>query len=294
VISYFFTFTNSKQLLIKVHSTSVNPVDWKVRNGKFKIITGNKFPKILGFECAGEVVEIGGSITKFKVGDRVIGATFSGCTAEFISVNENKAIKIPDTMTYDDASTIPIACMTSYFSLNDLGNLKKGEKVLINGASGGVGLYAVQFAHIIGAEVTAICSQKNFELVESFGKVRMIDYHTTDFTTENEKYNVIFDVVNSLDFNKCKKCLTDNGTYIGTDISKKIIKDIAFSLLSKKKAKIINNNPKPSDVEKILPYFEQGKLKAVIDRTFSLSETKEAHKYSESGRARGKIIIKVI
>lgn len=197
-------------------------------------------------------------------------------------------------MTYDDASTIPIACMTSYFSLNDLGNLKKGEKVLINGASGGVGLYAVQFAHIIGAEVTAICSQKNFELVESFGKVRMIDYHTTDFTTENEKYNVIFDVVNSLDFNKCKKCLTDNGTYIGTDISKKIIKDIAFSLLSKKKAKIINNNPKPSDVEKILPYFEQGKLKAVIDRTFSLSETKEAHKYSESGRARGKIIIKVI
>lgn len=122
----------------------------------------------------------------------------------------------------------------------------------------------------------------------------MIDYHFTDFTMEKEKYNVIFDVVNSLDFVKCRDNLTEYGTFIGTDISKKLLKNIIFSFLSKQKAKMINNNPKSKDVEEILPYFKQGKLKAVIDKTFSLSDVKEAHKYSESGRARGKIIIKVI
>lgn len=284
----------SNQILVKVHSASVNPVDWKVRNGKFKIVMGNKFPKILGFECSGEIIEVGANITKFKIGDRVIGASFSGTYAEFVAIDEKKAIKLPDYLTYDEASTIPIACMTAYFSLYKLGNLKKGEKVLINGASGGVGLYAIQFAHIIGADVTAICSQKNFELVSSFGKARMIDYHFTDFTMEKEKYNVIFDVVNSLDFVKCRDNLTEYGTFIGTDISKKLLKNIIFSFLSKQKAKMINNNPKSKDVEEILPYFKQGKLKAVIDKTFSLSDVKEAHKYSESGRARGKIIIKVI
>ncbi|MEK7433797.1 MAG: NAD(P)-dependent alcohol dehydrogenase [Cyanobacteriota bacterium] len=279
------------EVLLKVYAASINPVDWKVRNGKFKIITGYKFPKVLGFECAGEILELGKNVTDFKKGDRVIGATFKGCYSELAVIKKNKLVKMPDNLSYKDASTIPIACMTAYFSLLDLGKLKKGQKVLINGASGGVGLYAVQIAHIIGAEVTGICSEKNFDLVRSFGKIKLIDYHKTDFTTQNEKYNVIFDVVNTLSFEKCKKSLEKKGTLIGTDISSRILKDIALSLFSCKKTKIINNNPKPIDVQNILSYFEKGKLKAVIDKEFPLEQACEAHKYSESGRAKGKIIL---
>ncbi|RZL30305.1 MAG: NAD(P)-dependent alcohol dehydrogenase, partial [Pedobacter sp.] len=186
------------QLLLKVHYASINPVDWKMRNGRFKLILGNKFPKVLGLECAGEVVEIGKNITKFKVGDRIIGSSFPGCYAEFTAVNENKAVKIPDSLSYADASTIPVACMTAYFSLFDLGKLNKGDKVLLNGASGGVGLFAVQIAHIIGADITAVCSEKNFNLVKSFGdNIRLVDYHKTDVTKENIQYKVVFDIVNS-------------------------------------------------------------------------------------------------
>lgn len=145
----------------------------------------------------------------------------------------------------------------------------------------------------MGLEVTAVCSKKNFKLVSSFGKARLVDYSKIDVTREDHNYNVIFDIVNSLKFSKCKKILAPKGIFIATDVNASLIRDVALSFFSGKKAKIIMNNPKHEQVEKVMGYFGKGKLKTIVDKIFPLSEAKEAHKYSESGRAKGKILIQI-
>ncbi|MBD2294308.1 NAD(P)-dependent alcohol dehydrogenase [Anabaena sphaerica FACHB-251] len=281
-------------LLVKVHASSVNPIDWKTRKGMLSILTGNNFPLILGFDVAGEVVEVGSQVTRFKPGDAIYGSTSfpGGAYAEFAAIPENLAAPKPNNLTYEEAATIPLAALTALQALRDLGNIKSGQNVLINGASGGVGIFAVQIAKALDAEVTGVCSTKNLDLVRSLNADLVIDYTQQDFTEGNVQYNIIFDAVAKRAFSNCRKVLKPNGVYISTlPTPEVIIQGVLTAFLPGQKAKFVLEKPNSKDLVYLKDLIEAGKLRTVIDRTYPLQELIEAHRYSEGERAVGKIAI---
>ncbi len=285
------------ELLVKVHASCINPADWKIRKGMLKIVTGNKFPIILGFDLAGEVVEVGSNVTRFTIGDSIYGTLklpSAGAYAEFVAISENCAALKPTNISYTEAASIPLAGLTALQGLRDQGNIKPGQAVLINGASGGVGTFAVQIAKILGAEVTGVCSTKNLDLVKSLGADHVIDYTQQDFTQEPVQYDIIFDAVGKRSFSDCKKVLKPNGIYVTTlPTPENILPGIVTIFIPGKKAKLVLESPKAQDLVDLKELIEAGKLRTVIDRTYSLQEIAAAHAYSESERAVGKIAIAI-
>lgn len=284
------------EVLIRVHSAGVNPVDWKVREGHAKILTGRRFPKVLGIECSGEIVEAGSLVKKFKAGDAVIANAGMqlGAYAEYVAIRGKAVFSKPDTVSFEDAATLPIAGLTALQALRDKGRIVPGRKALINGASGGVGTFAMQIAKILGAEVTAVCSSANAGLVKGLGADHVIDYRQQDFTATHEGYDIIFDAVSSRSFGECKKALTRRGVYVNTLPTVSIFWNIfATSFLPGKKAATMMVAQKAADMEWMCGQLKTGKLKVVIDRVFPLDQIKDALAYSETGRARGKIVLKV-
>lgn len=282
------------ELLVKVHATSVNPLDWKVRQGMLKWLMSNKFPKILGADLSGEVVEVGTQVTRFKPGDEIYASlpSSSGTYAEFVAVAEKLAAPKPSNINHAEAGVVPLTAMTALQALRNLGNIKAGYKVLINGASGGVGIFAVQIAKAFDAEVTGVCSQKNSELVKSLGCDRVIDYKQEDFTQDTSQYDIVFDAVAKSSFWQCKNILKPEGIYISTLPSLSNLGAIlATAIFSRQKAKLIILQPNGQDLLYLKELIETGKLRPIIDRTYSLKELAEAHKYSESQRTAGKISI---
>ncbi|NET73541.1 MAG: NAD(P)-dependent alcohol dehydrogenase [Sphaerospermopsis sp. SIO1G2] len=282
------------QLLVQVHASSVNPIDWKTRKGMLKILTGNKFPLILGFDVAGEVVEVGAKVTRFQVGDAIYGSTSfpGGAYAELAAIPENLATHKPTNLSYQEAATIPLAALTSLQALRNLGNIKSGQKVLINGASGGVGIFAVQIAKALGTEVTGVCSSRNLDFVKSLNADFVIDYTQEDFTKGNLQYDIIFDAVAKRSFSECRKVLTSNGIYISTlPLPEVILQSVLTAFIPGQKAKIVLENPNSQDLNFLKELIENGKLRTVIDRTYPLQELTAAHLYSESEKAVGKIAI---
>jgi NADPH:quinone reductase-like Zn-dependent oxidoreductase len=285
------------ELLVKVRASCVNPVDWKIRKGMLKLITGSKFPMILGFDLSGDVVEVGSQVKLFKPGDAIYGnvGLKGGAYAEFTAVPETSAALKPTNMTYEEAASVPVAGLTALQSLRDLGNLHARQTVLINGASGGVGTYAVQIAKALGAEVTGVCSAKNADLVKSLGADRIIDYTLQDFTQDvTTQYDIILDAVAKRSFSICRKVLKPNGTYVTTLPSvESVVQNILTAILPVQKARNILAVPRTQDLNYLKELSETGKLKTVIDRTYSLQEIVAAHTYSESDRAVGKIAIAI-
>ncbi|MBD0265305.1 MAG: NAD(P)-dependent alcohol dehydrogenase [Tolypothrix sp. Co-bin9] len=287
----------SDQLLVKVHASSVNPVDWKIRQGMLQLITGYSFPKILGFDLSGEVVEVGSAVTRFKPGDLIYGClsvALGGAYAEYAAVPERVAAIKPANMTFEEAASLPVAAGTSLQALRDLGNIQPLQSVLVNGASGGVGIFAVQLAKIFGAEVTAVCSSKNFDLVKSLGADRLIDYKQQNFTQDAARYDIIFDAVAKESFSSCKEVLKPNGIYITTLPTPDVfVQGALTALIPGKKAKFILLNSNTEDFTYLKDLVEAGKMRTVIDRTFPLNELAAAHTYSESERTVGKIAIAI-
>lgn len=287
----------SDQLLVKVHAASVNPVDWKIRQGMLQLITGYSFPKILGFDLSGEVVEVGSDVTRFKPGDLIYGClsvAFGGAYAEYAAVPEKVVAMKPGNMTFEEAASLPVAAGTSLQALRDLGNIQPLQSVLVNGASGGVGIFAVQLAKIFGAEVTAVCSSKNFDLVKSLGADRLIDYKQQNFTQDAARYDIIFDAVAKESFSSCKEVLKPNGIYITTLPTPDIfVQGALTALIPGKKAKFILLNSNTEDFTYLKDLIEAGKMRTVIDRTVPLQELAAAHTYSETERTVGKIAIAI-
>lgn len=284
------------QLLVKVRATCVNPVDWKIRKGMLRLITGNKFPIILGFDLSGDVVEVGSQVTRFKPGDAIYGnvGLLGGAYAELAAVPEKSAAPKPTNITYEEAASVPVAALTALQALRDLGHIQAGQTVLINGASGGVGTFAVQIAKALGAQVTAVCSTKNINLVKSLGADRVIDYTQQDFTQDTAQYNIILDAVGKQSFSSCKQVLKPNGIYVNTlPTPETLVQSILTAFIPGKKAKFILETPKSQDLLYLKDLIEAGKIRSVIDRTFPLQELAAAHAYSESERAVGKIAIAV-
>jgi NADPH:quinone reductase-like Zn-dependent oxidoreductase len=285
------------EVLVKVHAASVNPVDWKTRAGQLRLITGYKFPKILGRECAGEVAGTGRGVTHFKKGDQVIllpAVRSMGAFAEYACALEITTFSKSESISFEHAACIPIAGLTALQALRDKGQVSYSKKILVNGALGGVGHFAIQIAKIFGAEVTGVCSGANTELVKGIGADKVVDYTREDFTKGRERYDIIFDAVAKRSFGDCKNILTPDGIYISTLPSPPIILNQYLTrFFTSKKALSIWVKPNAADMAWIQAQIEAGRIKIIIDKAYSIEQARQALAYSETGKARGKIVLKV-
>jgi len=282
------------EVSIKVKAASVNPVDWKIRQGKLKFITGKKFPLHLGAEVSGIIEKTGSRVRGLEPGQRVFGGMSyrGGGYADLAVTKADKVIILPEQIPFETGSTLAVAGITPLQAFKDMTATGPGKKVLINGASGGVGIYAVQIAKILGAEVTAVCSSRNIEFVKDLGADRVIDYTKFDFREEKEKWDVILDAANNCTLGSTKQVLNKHGVLIKLNNSvKTIFLHLLTSFLPGKKIKLLLLRNRIENLEWIRDHIADGSLRVVIDRTFPLSAAKEAHRYSETLRAQGKIVL---
>src|SRR5215472_3394806 len=299
------------QILVKVHAVSVNPYDWHFIEGSPKfmraMIGGLRKPKDirLGVDFAGTVETVGKNVTQYKSGDEVFGGS-TGAFAQYLCRRATGSVAPkPAGLTFEQAASINIAGITALQGVRDKGKVQAGQKVLINGASGGVGTFAVQIAKSYGADVTGVCSTRNIELVQSLGADRVIDYTKEDFTKGDQKYDVILDNVANHSLSENRKMLTPNGIYVligGGSANEqgfvgalgKMLNAAVYSRFVKQKMGMMMAQPSTQDLTLLAEMVQSGKLKAVIDRTYkSLSEVPDAIRYLEEGHARGKVVITV-
>lgn len=294
---------NAHEVLIKVHRTTASAADTKMRQGKpyiGRLYTGLTKPKrpVPGVEFTGEVIGIGKQVSRFKVGDRVVGETAHlGCYAEYLCIAEREVLThLPASISYGEASPICAGAVTALNFLR-MANIQSGKKLLVYGASGSVGSYAVQLAHYFGAEVTAVCSAKNAELVLSLGAKHVIDYHTQDFAKLGQQYDIVFDAVGKITFSQSKPALKAKGIYLSVDLSLSLFRQLIWtSIFGKQKAKFSATGALPipkrlAYLKEIIRLMERGKLKSVIDRCYPLEEMVKAHQYVDTGRKKGNVVI---
>ena len=288
------------EVLIKVHAASVNDWDWGLLRGKpfmVRILNGLFKPKIkiLGTDVAGTIEAIGKNVHTFKPGDEVYGS-FNPTCAEYACASEAKLELKPANLSMEQAAAVPTSAIAALQGIRDAGKVKPGQKVLINGASGGVGTFAVQIAKAFGAEVTGVCSTRNTSLVRSIGADHVVDYTQEDFTQSGQRYDLILDNVGNHSFSDCRRVLTPQGTLIpntGHAGLGYIVKALVVSLFVRQQGRPFVAIPSNDDLVFLKELIEAGKLTPVIDRTYPLSETPEAFRYLDKGHARGKVVITV-
>jgi NADPH:quinone reductase-like Zn-dependent oxidoreductase len=295
------------QVLIKVHAASINPVEWYGTAGQPRIVRlqgGVGLPSDwrLGFDMAGTIEAVGAKVTRFKPGDEVFGGAHGALAQYVVAREDGKIVAKPANMNFEEAAAIPIAAITALQGLRDQGGIKAGQRVLINGASGGVGTYAVQIAKSFGAEVTGVCSTRNVELVRSLGADHVIDYTQENFTEGKNLYDLILDNVGSQSFFAMADVMKPDGIIVVVGGSKKgpmlgPIKRIAWSKIAapfiEQQMKFFIANVNPADLDLLASLVRDGKLKSVIDRRYPLEETGAALVYLGEGHARGKVVITV-
>jgi len=284
------------EILISVKNSSINPVDWKIRKGMLKFLPGQKLPKILGGDIAGIVYIVGENISEFKIGDEVYGlisASSGGAYAEYAIAKLHQISYKPRSISFEEAGSIPLAALTAYQGLNRDGNIKKGDQVIINGCSGGVGHFAIQIAKAMGAEVTGVCSTKNIELSKILGADIVIDYTKNDIFNTDIKYDIFYDTVANQSFKRVKKYLKKGGRYITTLPSLGVILNPVTGIMSTKSAKMSNVRPTSEDIRFLSELIKSNKLRVHIDRTYQLNDIQDAHRYSETGRVVGKLALSI-
>lgn len=296
----------NNEILIKVRATTVAIADSRIRSFTVppsvwipaRLALGLAKPRknILGVELAGEVEAVGKDVTLFKKGDQVFAATLKnfGAHAEYICLPENDPIaRKPANITYEEAAALPIGARTALHFLKK-GNIRKGQKVLIYGASGSVGTYAVQLAKHFGAEVTGVCSSTNLELVNSLGADKVIDYTEPDFTKKLKKYDMVFLAVDKLPFSICSQILNEEGVYLNVTNPIKNFGQIWTSIATRKKITMSENIPETAEyLIALKELVEKGKLKPAIDKTFKFEQIVEAHRYVDNGHKKGNVVITV-
>ncbi|MHA2365601.1 MAG: NAD(P)-dependent alcohol dehydrogenase [Candidatus Hodarchaeales archaeon] len=290
------------EVLIRVHVTTVTLYDCWVRTCTAppgfglinRLASGIRKPRqsILGTELAGEIETVGKNVTLFKKGDQVFGFNATGTYVEYICLPEDGMLTTkPTNMTYEEAAAIPYGALTSLFFLGKA-NIKRGQKVLIFGASGGVGTYAVQLAKYFGAEVTGVCSTPKLEFVKSLGADKVIDYTNEDFTKSGETYDVIFDTIGKSPFAGSRKSLSKEGYYIFATFGLlRLFRILWLKLTSKKKVGLGVLEEKTKDLIFLKELIETGKIKSSIDKCYPFDQTAEAHKYVETGQKKGQVVI---
>jgi NADPH:quinone reductase-like Zn-dependent oxidoreductase len=294
-------------VLVRVHATSINPADWHAMTGVpyiARLSFGLRRPKAerLGTDFAGTVEAVGKDVTRFRAGDAVFGGR-TGAFAEYVVVPQDRAIvPKPPNVTFEQAASVAIAALTALQGLRDKGKLEAGHKVLVNGASGGVGTFAVQIAKALGAEVTAVCSTRNVELVRSLGADRVIDYTQDDFTRTGQRYDVLLDIAGNRSWSECKRVLSDGAhlVVVGGPKANRWIGPIGHlirmklaSLFDSRKLVVFIAKVNKADLEVMCELFESGKVTPAVERRYELNELPEAMAYLGTGHAKAKLVVAV-
>ena len=298
-----------EEALVKVRAASVNPLDWHRMRGTPYLMrrdSGLRKPKNIrmGVDFAGTVDAIGKNVTQFKPGDEVFGGR-SGAFAEYVCVRADRAVALkPANITFEQAASVPVAAITALQCVRDKGKIQPGQKILINGASGGIGTFAVQIAKSFGADVTGVCSTRNIDMVRSIGADHVIDYTKEDFAKGSERYDVMLDNVSNRSLAECRRVVKPNGIYVGIGgggpsdhrwigpFGRVIHMRMLSPFVSQNMGTMLANMNK-KDLTILADLMQSGKVTPVIDRTYKLSDVPEALRYLEQGHARGKVVIAV-
>lgn len=296
------------EVLIRLHATTVTTSDCNVRNFTFvpksfkffaQIMLGFKTPKIsiLGIDLAGEIEAAGKNVKLFKPGDQVLGSTGTkmGAHAQYVCVSDDGALVLkPAFMSWEEAAAISLAGNTALYFIRDLAKIKAGQKILIHGASGAIGTFAVQLARYYRAEITGVCSTANVDLVKSLGADKVIDYTKTDFTKSNERYDFVFSAVGRTTFSQCKGLLNAKGVYLENKMEiTDFLRMIVTSIKGGRKIMGGMSVENAGNLGFLLDLIESGRLKPVIDKIFPLEETTEAFRYVEQGHKKGNVVIHI-
>ena len=298
-----------KKVLIEVRAAGVNPVDWRIRRGELRPLSFLLPHRVPGRDVAGVVVELGDEVRGFEVGGRVfvmLDGASGGGYAEYAVAGEGAVAPMPENLSFEEAAGVPLAALTAVQAIRDAlrevtrnaphacdtGQLER-RRVLINGASGGVGTFAVQFAKISGAEVTAVCKAESAALARELGAAHVVDYKEEDFARHQERYDVIFDVVGNRSFGDCKRALRPAGVYVTTEPGARNFLSQVATIPAHKKARVVLVKPSGEDLSLLKQLFEAGRLRVVLDSVYPLEEAAGAHAHGETGHTRGKIVLRV-
>ncbi|MED3037898.1 NADPH:quinone reductase [Bacillus thuringiensis] len=307
---------NEYEVLAEIHAASINPIDFKIRDGKVKMLLKYEMPLILGNDFSGVITKVGSKVTRFKVGDEIYARPRKnkiGTFAEYIAIHEDDIALKPKNLSFEEAASIPLVGLTSYQALHDIMQLQKGQKILIHAGSGGVGTFAIQLAKIMGATVTTTASEAGADLVKSLGADEIINYKTEKFEEILKDYDAVFDTIGGTTLEKSFNIIKSGGNIVsvsgmpnarfGKEFGSGFFKTLLFSLASKKLTALEKKHnaqysflfmkPSGDQLRTIANYIEAGKIKPIIDRVFSFEDAQKAMEYSEAGRAKGKIIVKI-
>lgn len=286
------------EVRVSVKASSINPVDWKIRTGDLAFVTGRRFPRPLGSDLAGVVEAVGPGVTGFQPGDSVYGgATIffgkPGAHAEKVVVASKQLRRMPTGLTFQQAASLPVAALTATSGLRQCGDLA-GKEVLVNGATGGVGHFALQVAKARGARVTAVCSGRNAELARSLGADEVIDYTQQDFTRSGRQYDVIYDAFGMLGLAKAAPAMKPRSSYATTLPGPRVFFQLAWTrLVGGRRVVLSNMRDKPEDYAELEDLLARGAVKPVIENVFPLERAAEAFATSEAGKVRGKVVLTV-
>jgi NADPH:quinone reductase-like Zn-dependent oxidoreductase len=284
------------QVLIRVRAAGVNPIDWRIRSGSLRWILPASLPLVLGFDVAGQIVKAGAEAQQqgWNAGDEVLcmldnrhGGGYAGYAAAGADVLARK----PSVLSFEEASSVPLAASTALQALRDQAQLKPGHELLVNGASGGVGTFAVQMGKALGAMVTGVCSDDNLDYVRELGADRVIDYREKDFASLDRAFDVIFDAAAKSSYSKCRRVLGPHGCYVTTVPSPGSLFSRVTSMLGKRRCRHILVRPNGEDLRWIIRMIEEGRLRTEIQQVYPLNEVAAAHAVSETGHVRGKLVL---
>jgi alcohol dehydrogenase len=304
------------EVLAEIHAASINPVDFKIRDGKVKLLVKYRMPLILGNDFSGVVVKVGAKVTRFKVGDEIYARPRKskiGTFAEYISIHENDIAFKPKNLSFEEAASIPLVGLTTYQALHDILQLQKGQKILIQAGAGGVGTFAIQLAKLMGATVATTASEAGTNLVKSLGADEIINYKTEKFEDRLKNYDAVFDTLGGKILEKSFDVLKDGGRIVSVsglpnarfakEYGSGFFKTLLFSAASSKLTALEKKHnvqytflfmkPSGDQLRIIAEFIESGKIKPVIDRVFPFKDAQKAMEYAQSGRAKGKIILKI-
>lgn len=280
-----------KGVLVRVRATAVSPGDCRLRASK-PLRDGQSGPRRVGLDVAGEVVSVGGAITHLRTGDRVYGFSMrSVASAEYALLSGSALVSIPDALTFQQAAAVPLSATTALQALRDVAKVKPGERVLVVGASGGVGTFAVQLARILGADVTGVCSTRHVALVRELGAHRVLDHSQTDFTREPERYDVVFNTTFARSFLACRKVLTRSGRYVTVALPPPVMDWMAAHLLPGPRFLMASVTPRGDDLRQLSAWIDAGQLRPVISQVFPSTRFADAHRACEAGQSGGKLVV---
>jgi NADPH:quinone reductase-like Zn-dependent oxidoreductase len=296
-----------EDVLVRVNAAGINAADWHLMTGEpypVRLVMGLRRPRVatLGSDFSGVVEAVGSAVTQVSVGDDVMGEVTRGALADYVAVSEKNVVRKPTNLTHEQAAAIPMGALTALQAVRDTAKLKAGESVLVNGASSGVGIYAVQVAVALGAKVTGVCSGRNADMVRSLGASTVVDYTKENFTATSERYDVIIDIVSSRSIADVRKVLTKRGRYVlvgAAAIGKwfgmgRQAQVVATSAFVPQSLKPMLASVKQEDLQAIVEMVESGQLTPVVDTVYPLDQAADAIRHVQQGRARGKVVVTVL